>query len=66
MKTKKSVLALRLLAIGLLLATIPFFLKRFVPVADWVQGLIMGLGIGLELVAVVLLSKIRNKKTTNI
>lgn len=55
----------RLLAIGLLLVIIPSFLKRFVPVPDWAQGLLMGLGIGLELAAVVILAKIRNKRTTD-
>lgn len=39
---------LTLLAIGLLLLSSGFLLRHWLPLSDWVAGMLAGIGIGLE------------------
>jgi len=61
MKINKRKRAELLLPIGLLMITVPFWLKKFVPLEDWLQGFIMGVGMGLEIVAIMYFVKAGKK-----
>ena len=54
--------AVRIIAIGLLLVTIPFLIKEFVPIPDFFRGLLMGVGIAFEAVGLLLMLKLRVKQ----
>jgi hypothetical protein len=46
-----------LIPLGLLLITIPFLLNSYIRIPDFYRGLAMGLGIGLEILGVILIRK---------
>lgn len=48
-----------LLAAGLLLLVLPFFLQTQLSVADYQRGLIVGVGLGLEVLALLRMQRSR-------
>jgi hypothetical protein len=46
-----------LMPLGILLITIPFLLNIYIRIPDFYRGLAMGLGIGLEILSVILVRK---------
>ena len=48
---------MQLMAIGLLLVVLPTFINNFVKTPDFLRGLLMGIGIVLEIAAFVKLKK---------
>ncbi len=48
---------MQLMAIGLLLVVLPIFINNFIKVPDFLRGLLMGIGIVLEIWAFVKLKK---------
>jgi len=48
---------LRLVAIGLLLVTMPFLINDWIPVPDFVRGALMGIGIGLEIIGLIRINR---------
>jgi len=63
MKNNKNIGATRLLAIGLLMTTLPFLFKEYIYVSDFFRGLLAGGGIGLELMGTVALWRARSAKS---
>ena len=57
MKTNKHNLLLMFCITGILLVVIPLLLKTSIALPDSLAGFITGLGIGLELLAVILIKK---------
>jgi len=48
-----------LVTLGLLLIAIPFLINNYIKIPDFFRGLILGLGIGLEIVGVMLLKRMK-------
>jgi hypothetical protein len=48
---------LKIIAIGLLLVTVPFVVNDWVPIPDFVRGALMGIGIALEIIGLVRMNK---------
>jgi len=62
MKNRKLPIPERLmLAIGLLMATIPQLLKTYIHIPDFLLGALVGGGLGLEIMAFVKLRKDKNR-----
>jgi hypothetical protein len=59
MKFTKPSTARQLLAIGLLSTTIPTLINDFVHVPDFVRGLMLGLGLGLEVIGIIFMRRER-------
>ena len=57
MKTNKHSLLLIFCITGILLVVMPLLLKTSIALPDTLAGFITGLGIGLELLAVILIKK---------
>ena len=48
-----------LVTLGLLLIAIPFLINNYIKIPDFFRGLILGLGIGLEIIGVILLKRMK-------
>ena len=46
-----------LVSLGLLLIAIPFLINNYIRIPDFFRGLILGLGIGLEIIGFILLKR---------
>ena len=55
--------ALAYLIVGLLITTIPFMISRYFAIADSLRGFLIGLGLSLEVIALVMIQ--RSKKNTS-
>lgn len=65
MKNRKFPLPERLLiAIGLLMATIPQLIKHYITLPDFVLGFTVGTGLALEIVALIRLKRIKTPDQT--
>jgi hypothetical protein len=54
MSIRKQPLNIRLLfSIGLLLVTVPTLIKNYAPIPDFFRGLLLGIGLALEIVGIV-------------
>lgn len=60
---KASQSQLRLIAIGLLLVTVPFIVNDWIPVPDFIRGALVGIGIGLEIVGLI---RMKNRKKVSV
>lgn len=54
---------LRLISIGLLLVIVPFLMNDWVHVPDFIRGALMGIGIGLEIIGLVRMTRRRKTGT---
>lgn len=61
---KPSIIARRVLAIGLLSATIPNLINDFVHIPDFFRGAMVGVGFGLEIIGIILMRR-NNKACRN-
>jgi hypothetical protein len=52
-----------LICIGLLLATLPQLFKEYIPIPDFLRGLLAGVGLGMELTGFIMLKKRRRAET---
>jgi hypothetical protein len=59
MKFINPTTARRLLAMGLLSTTLPTLINDFVHVPDFVRGFMLGIGLGLEVIGIILMRKER-------
>jgi hypothetical protein len=59
MKFTKPSTARQLLAIGLLSTTIPTLINDWIHVPDFVRGAMLGLGLGLEVIGIILIRRER-------
>lgn len=50
---------LRLIAAGLLLAAVPFLVNEWIHIPDFVRGILVGVGIGLEIIGLIRMSRRR-------
>ena len=66
MKIIKPITARKLLATGLLLTTLPTVLKDFVFFPDFFRGAMLGLGIGLEIMSIILIRMKNHSVCTNV
>jgi hypothetical protein len=58
MTTKKQlVFPMLLISVGLLLVVLPILIKAFIKVPDFLRGMLMGIGLVMEITAVVILKK---------
>lgn len=58
MSIKKQPLNVRLfIAIGLLMVTLPALLRQLITLPDFVHGLLMGAGLGLEIIGLIKLRR---------
>jgi hypothetical protein len=65
MKIKQQPLEVRLfIIIGLFLVSITAMINRFVAMPDFLHGLLMGAGIGLEIVGVIRMKQNNNANST--
>lgn len=64
MKNNKNTRATRLLAVGLLMATLPLLFKEYIHISDFFRGLLAGGGIGLELTGGLALWQSKRAKAT--
>jgi len=46
-----------LIAFGLLLATMPLLFKEYIPMPDFARGFLEGLGLGMEIIGLVLIRR---------
>ena len=46
-----------LIAFGLLLATMPLLFKEYIPMTDFARGFLEGLGLGMEIIGLVLIRR---------
>ena len=54
MRIKKLPYRMRaLIACGLLLSTLPLLFKEYIPIPDYMRGLLAGFGLGLEITGLV-------------
>jgi hypothetical protein len=60
MKIKKPSVPARLVAIGLLATALPTLINYFYHLPDFVRGEMMGLGLGMEIIGIILLRKRNN------
>lgn len=60
---KASQSQLRLMAIGLLLVTVPFIINDWIPVPDFIRGALVGIGIGLEIAGII---RMKNRKKVSV
>jgi hypothetical protein len=60
MKFIKPLVATRLVAIGLLSTVLPTLINDFCHIPDFFRGEMMGLGLGMEIVGIILLRKGNN------
>jgi len=49
---------------GLLLIAIAFLINNYIKIPDFFRGLILGIGIGLEIIGVILVKRIKMSKKT--
>ena len=61
MKYLKSIPAKKLMIIGLLLVVLPTLFRDEVPVPQFISGFLVGLGLGIEIIAAI---KLKSEKTT--
>jgi uncharacterized membrane protein YoaK (UPF0700 family) len=67
MKRKQSLVPpLILLVAGLLMVAVASLINHFLQLPDFVKGTLAGFGIGIEIVAVVKLIKLKQVKNTNV
>jgi hypothetical protein len=67
MKHKQSLVPpLILLVAGLSVVAIASLINHFLQLPDFVKGTLMGFGIGIEIVAVIKLIKLKHIKNTNV
>ncbi|HEY4198226.1 MAG TPA: hypothetical protein VGM63_21950 [Mucilaginibacter sp.] len=65
MKITQQPLSIRLLfAIGLLMVTVPTLLKEYIAVPDFFRGMLAGVGLGMEVMGIVLMNRKRNTDTS--
>ena len=50
---------LRIISAGLLLVTVPFLVNNWVPIPDFIRGILMGVGVGLEVVGLIRMTRRR-------
>jgi hypothetical protein len=66
MKFTKPSTARQLLAMGLLSTTLPTLINDFVHLPDFFRDLMLGLGLGLEIIGIILLRQRRNSVCENV
>jgi hypothetical protein len=64
-KFSNPAIAKTVLAIGLLTTTLPTVTKDLIPIPDFVSGLVLGLGLGLQITGLILLRR-RNNSASEI
>jgi hypothetical protein len=61
MTTKKQLaLPMFLVSLGLLLVVLPILINAFIKIPDFLRGLLMGIGLVMEITALVMLKKASN------
>jgi len=61
MTTKKPLVnPMLLMSVGLLLVVLPMLINSFIKVPDFLRGLLMGVGLVMEITALVMLKKASN------
>ncbi len=66
MTTKKQLaFPMLLISIGLLLVVLPILINNFIKIPDFLRGLLMGIGLIMEITALVMLKKGANAASKN-
>ncbi len=61
---KTSTFYIKIISLGLTIISLNIFLKTFIQLPDFTFGLLMGMGLGIEIYAALMIVKLRKSKTS--